>query len=47
MQTNFSAQKIFGVRFQKLDAKALDACNLSVDLVKYMTKRYSETEKAR
>jgi hypothetical protein len=37
----------FGIHFQKMDAKPFNACNLSADLLKYMTKRYSETEKAR
>ena len=53
MSTNFcSANKFsdkedFGIHFQKMDAKPFNACNLSADLLKYMTKRYSETEKAR
>jgi len=46
-QTNFATERILGIHFQKLDAKPFNACNLSADLLKYMTKRYSETEKAR
>jgi hypothetical protein len=45
--TNFATERILGVHFQKLDTKPFNACNLSADLLKYMTKRYSETEKAR
>jgi hypothetical protein len=45
--TNFLDAKFFAVHIQKLDAKPFNACNLSADLLKYMTKRYSETEKAR
>ena len=45
--TNFVTERIFGIHFQKSDAKPFNACNLSADLLKYMTKRYSETEKAR
>ena len=45
--TNLATERIFGIHFQKLDAKPFNACNLSADLLKYMTKRYSETEKAR
>lgn len=37
--TNFATERIFGIHFQKLDAKPFNACNLSADLLKYMTKR--------
>ena len=47
VMTNFLDAKFFAVHIQKLDAKPFNACNLSADLLKYMTKRYSETEKAR
>ena len=46
-RAKFLAKQIFGFHFQKSDAKPFNACNLSADLLKYMTKRYSETEKAR
>jgi hypothetical protein len=45
--TNFLALQIFGFHFPKPDTKPFNACNLSADLLKYKTKRYSETEKAR
>ncbi len=34
---DFFARKNFVFKFQKLDAKPFNACNLSADLVKYMT----------
>ena len=46
-RAKFLAKQIFGIHFQNLGAKPFNACNLSADLLKYMTKRYSETEKAR